>query len=337
MLDAQAIEQYWSVQDALARGDAVDAPDWDALFETPAYRWQAGTDATRRKIRDRMKLAFQPDRRPIESALAEAEGYDVIRWEHHLRIRDERDSLGATLEALTESTLIEDAIAIARRYVPADAVEAHAVMTPIRLLFFAPDAIADDGVIYLDLVHAKDRGEGLVRLLAHEFHHEIYTRLSPFPGLDEDAEMYWVLLALTHLHMEGLADRIDKISAPLMPIPGLPTSYIEQYNEYYQAAPAALAAFDTALVELAHTENRGEAALAAWNLFHLNGHPEGFYMANTIAAAQGDAALLEDVGDPFAFVRRFQSVRPVFSDEALDVLTALEAELLLMRGVKQAR
>jgi hypothetical protein len=50
-------------------------------------------------------------------------------------------------------------------------------------------------------------------------------------------------------------------------------------------------------------------------------------MVDTVAAAQGADVLLEDLGDPFAFLRRFQAVRPTCSASSLAYLDALEADL----------
>ena len=299
------------------------------MFATAGYQWQAGDDATRDRIRQRMLTAFDPDRTLIEDAAANADGYDEIRWHHFMRIRDQRAAIEQYYTQLVDSDIIRDALILVQEYLPPGTVQLDAWTVPVRLLFFGPDAFAGDDAIYVDLLHAMDRDDELVLLLAHEFHHEYYTQMTPFPSLDSDAELYWIMHALRQLHQEGIADQIDKRTFPLTDQKGLSPQYKQNFNEYYRDTPQTLEQFDAALIAMARTDgDRTELARSAWNLMHYGAHPEGFYMANVIREAQGSAALLENVGDPFAFIRRFQSVDPVFSDEAMAFLATLEAEVL---------
>jgi hypothetical protein len=319
--------QHWVIQDRLARAEPVDEADWDTLFATTAIRWLADDEATRTRIRDRMVIAFGADRAPLETELSAAEGEAATRWEHYRRMRDEREALGEFFDTLLASDVIDEALSGAQRHLPPGTIRPAEWAVPVHLTFFWPDAFADDGAIYLDLIHARDKGDDLALLLAHEFHHEAYAMLSPYERLAEEAEYHWVVRSLEKLHLEGLADRIDKGGYPLAAGNGWTPGYVEQYNAWYGDAPQTLALFDAALSRVADAEDRAAAAREAWDLLHLGAHPEGLFMADTIAAAQGADALLADVGDPFAFLRRFDSVRPTFSPETLAFLARVEAQL----------
>ncbi len=142
----------------------------------------------------------------------------------------------------------------------------------------------------------------------------------------------WILHALRQLHLEGSADRIDKGPYPIAELPGI-AGYADAYNQHYREAPETLARFNLALEALARGEGEPDAAHEAWSLFHFGAHPSGLFMAATTVDALGPEAILADLGDPFAFLRRFQSVQPVFSDEALAFLNQLESEL---RGATRA-
>lgn len=203
-----------------------------------------------------------------------------------MRMRDERAELEAYARSLRASTVLENALAIARDDLPPGVVDPQAVTARVHLVLFWPDAFIDDGAIFLDLIDARDRGERLELFLAHEFHHDCYALASTLPALPDDDPAHWVLLALSKLHMEGLADRIDKGGFPLQDLPGGSPGYAADCNRYDRAAPQTLARLDAAL-----------------------------------------AGLLEDLGDPFAFLRRFQAVRPRFSASTLESLDALEADL----------
>ncbi len=326
LLDTSAVERFWEIQDRLASGVPVDDDAWDALFATPAFRWHASDEETRKRTRQRMELAFQPDRAPVEAEAARAEGYAAILWQHYLRIRDDREALAIYHAELKSSRVIEDALAIAQQALPSGIVKPQEWSTPVRLLFFGPDAFAGDDAIYLDLVQARGQDQNLAHLLAHEFHHDYYDRVGTLAPLDEDSPWYWIVHAVRQLHMEGTADRIDKQQYPIQQRRGDLPGYADEYNRYYRETPQTLAQFDAALIEIARAGEGAEIAREAWRLFHYGAHPEGFFMANTIARAQGPEALIEDLGDPFAFVRRFQSVSPVFSDDALALLARVEAD-----------
>ncbi|MHC5066246.1 MAG: DUF5700 domain-containing putative Zn-dependent protease [Planctomycetota bacterium] len=329
LLNGSAVEKFWVIQDLLAADAPVSEEAWDAMFATPGYQWQAPDTATRQRIRDRMEIAFDPDRSRIETAIAESEGFATIRWQHFARIRDERAALGRYYGMLREMELMADALALAQEHLPPGIVFEEPWKTPVHLLFFGPDAFAGDGAVYLDLLQAMDREEQLVLLLAHEFHHEFYAALSPLPQVEKDSDPYWIVHALRQLHQEGIADLIDKGPFPLTGLKGLPPEYMANFNRHYREAPQTLERFDELLRDYARAEvDRAELAGEAWGLMHYGAHPEGYYMANTIRKAQGSAALIEDVGDPFAFFRRFQTVEPLFSEETMVYLTELEAELL---------
>ena len=203
-----------------------------------------------------------------------------------MRMRDERAELEAYARSLRASTVLENALAIARDDLPPGVVDPQAVTARVHLVLFWPDAFIDDGAIFLDLIDARDRGERLELFLAHEFHHDCYALASTLPALPDDDPAHWVLLALSKLHMEGLADRIDNGGFPLQDLPGGSPGCAADCNRYDRAAPQTVARLDAAL-----------------------------------------AGLLEDLGDPFAFLRRFQAVRPTFSASTLESLDALEADL----------
>ena len=326
-LDTRGLAAFWKIQDQIALGRVVPDADWKALFATPAFQWQAPDDRVRGLIRERMQLAFQPDSAPLKEVIAGAEGYAATRWKHYSRMRELRMELELFLERLEESSIMRDSLILARQYMPSGSAKGMQWRTPVRLLLFGPDAIAGKDAIYVDLIEAYDQGADFQRLLAHEFHHLLYAFDSPLPALGEEQPRYWLVLALTQLHKEGLADRIDKRRAPLEPRAGGVPNYVEDFNAYYARAQETLTAFDRMLTKCMSAEDPAQVEREAWSLLHFNGHVEGFYMANRIAEVQGAEALLEDVGDPFSFLRRFDSVQPTFSKETLAWIAACEAEL----------
>ena len=329
LLDESAITSFWSIQDQLMAGESVAESSWDTLFSTAAFQWQAPNEAIRVRIRDRMLIAFDKSPIPLQEALGSAEGYDVIRWNHYRRMREGRQELGQYLLDLQGSDILESSLDQAQQHLPEGEVDLASWSTPVRLLFFAPDALTDSGVVYLDLLEAADRGEDLSLLLGHEFHHAFYQARNPHSSRPEDSKHYWINLAVTKMHMEGLADRIDKRQYPLGEIPGGQPGYEDEFNRHYANAQLTLESFDQAVARAATADPQDQqsAELEAWGLLHFSGHVEGFYMVNTVADALGAAVLLEDIGAPFDFIRKFQDVRPTFSPDSMRYLEDVESQL----------
>ncbi len=329
-VDDAAIREFWRIQDALAEGVELADDAWQPMFDTTAYRWLAARADQQQRIRQRMRIAFQPDRSQVLDWVAAADGYEAVLRGHYLRMRDERRELEAWVSAMAQRSTMTEAMALARQHLPAEVPPEGTPPPPVYLALWGPDAFGDDAV-YVDALKARDLGEHLPLLVAHEFHHVFYTGASPLPELPQEHESYWLLHTLRQLHLEGLADRIDKKSYPIASSPGDTAGYAANFNRYYDTAPRTLRSFDAALRTMAREPERvADLARKAWGLFHYGAHPEGFFMANTVAAALGPRALLADVGDPFAFVRRFHSVTasdPVFSDEAMEFLARIEASL----------
>jgi len=336
LLDGAAAERFWELQDQIATGEWVGDNSWDAMFATPAYQWQASDEEARDNIRLRMRTAFVPDRSFIEKSAYHAQGYTKIRWQHFMLIRDQRADLELYYQQLHDGDIIREALTLVQEYLPPNTVQLESWTMPVRLLFFGPDAFAGEDAIYVDLLHAMERDDEFVLLLAHEFHHEYYAQLTPFAAPDADAEFFWLMHAMQRLHQEGVADLIDKRNFPLKSQKGLSRAYIANFNQYYRDARRTLKQFDDALLAMSRADgDRSELARNAWKLLHYGAHPEGFYMADVIRKAQGRAALLEDIGNPFAFIRRFQSVDPVFSDEAMAFLDALEVDAPRLTGAAE--
>ena len=108
--------------------------------------------------------------------------------------------------------------------------------------------------------------------------------------------------------------------------------YAERFLTAVAAAPEVIAGLDSLLAaaEEAPPARRLDIGTAAAELVPMSGHPTGCFMARLIREQYGDEGLIVDVGNPFAFCRRYHDAAirsgqaPVWSDAALAQLRSLE-------------
>jgi hypothetical protein len=229
---------------------------------------------------------------------------------------------------------IGDSIALslqlAAKYLPKGVVDQNPPPF-IGFAIFSDDGYAVDGGVLLDPLFVKE--EGLVPLLAHEFHHvftstldrTIRPRFGATPPPDAPLAM-----PLIHLRNEGIADLIDK-PHPLPVRPGPLGWYAPKYNEVYSRSPAILRSLDS-LLAVARTSpaQSGNVAEMARGLLWSNSHPTGAYMARTIHETFGTDSLFPGLYNPFAFLRAFSSAQvkrgnaPAWSPLALELIADME-------------
>jgi hypothetical protein len=144
---------------------------------------------------------------------------------------------------------------------------------------------------------------------------------------------------LDQIQAEGIADQIDK--APWFDPErsgDLPTGrqgYARRFKDAVAATPGLIVELDSLIQAMSEAQSGERTGLAEEiaELVPMSGHPTGFFMARLIRAELGDARLLEEIGNPFAFCRvyheaaqRSKSDVPTFSEMGLAYLVGLEAQ-----------
>jgi hypothetical protein len=344
--DLSGIEQFLEITALLSEDLEPSVAQWDELFNTSGYRTLRDHESGYNPdfFKKRFNLVFRPSMRDqLEARLSQLEKSRASSWydgmeyrvlRHYCRVRDARSELLTQCESFRNSAMCEEACRLAAEYLPAGAMDSIAEFS---FLIFAPDARGYSPIL-LDLgyvmFHPNHTG-----LVAHELHHYYIHKLWKFNSEEVDEQDHQLLHSLGQIYKEGIADQIDK---PALHYSGEHTDPLDEersraYRLLVQNTPALLHKLDEFLADMAlHPDKRYELGRRFAAAVPQSGHPTGFYMARTIVEELGKEALVKDVGNPFAFVRKFnRAVKKKgpeyvsFSDEAMFVIARLEKKYVV--------
>ncbi len=331
-IDYSGIDAFYRIADILAKDTEPTEAEWAAMLATPGYRM---VEIDNRGIRGRIDLALKPSRRAERDSVLKTDGAASRAVNHLIAAVADRQGILATRRVLERSIADSIARASARtaRFLPAGTVER--IGTPfIAFAVFADDGYAEEPGVLLDPLYVEK--QGLVDLLAHEFHHCFTGHLDRTRSRAElmslrppptDIGLFFVVM---HLRNEGIADQVDK-TYPLPTQAGMEW-YSKGYNEAYPRTPARLRSLDSLLAIAAdHPEDVRSLVAPAQRLFWSNGHPNGAYMAREIVETFGVDSLFPGLYDPIAFARTYASAErkrgnpPPFSEKTMKLFDAMAA------------
>lgn len=322
--DLTGVDQFWAVADRLA-ADSEPAPSqWRRLFDTPAYR-QLDREVRLQRF---LRLAYQPSAQQARDSILRLGGYEAHVLEHLQRVLTERAALLRFRDALAASDLVGSASDLAQAYLPPGQITRRPPPT-ISFGFYGPEAYGATEGITVDLLFALDRGDFLLPILGHEVHHVHVADLTGLRLPEQSSPAFVLLQALRNLVNEGTADRIN-LHFPVEP-PAMTPTAAPVYNAAYDSARATLAGLDTlfARIDGDSATMRATGTLVSARLVHA-GHPVGAYLAERIEGIAGRQALIDALGNPFAFLRAYNdaewrgSGRRIFSPASLAFLARLE-------------
>lgn len=349
----EGIDRFYAVADTIAAGREPSAAAWDALFAAPGYaRYLAADSARAAEFADRVRLAFDPARGDeVTDALSALHPFNGRPLVAVLAARERRTDIEAFRRSLATGDLIGEAVPEAARLLP----EGSDPALPVVFHIYTGDGTGLSDRIIMDLTLAEKMGrEGTRLFVAHELHHGVRDGLSALrmPERSEDPRHY-LLVALNQLQVEGVADRVDKMTmlsdeararvAADTTVSGRAFAaarafYEPAYAGAYAGTPSTIVRLDSLIRAAARADAAddeaalAEAAEATYRSLLLNGHPNGYFMANAIADALGERALIDDVANPFAFVRLYNRAAergddglPTFSAESMAYLIRLES------------
>lgn len=329
-VDYSGIDAFYRIADILAKDIEPSEREWAGLLATPGYRM---VEIDNEGIRSRIDLALKPSRRAERDSILRTTSGLAHVLKHLMDAMSDRQRILATRKALEVSIAdsISHATARTARFLPPGTVD-RASIPFIAFAVFAEDGYAEQPGVLLDPLDVAD--EGLVDLIAHEFHHcyagamdrtlprEQLMAMRPPPS---DLGLYFVFF---HLRNEGIADQVDK-TYPL-PTQGGYEYYAKGYNEAYPRTPVLLRSLDSMLTIVAdHPDNGRAVAGPAQRLFWSNGHPNGAYMAREIVETFGVDSIFPGLYDPIAFARTYAWAErkrgnpPPFSDTTMRLLDTM--------------
>lgn len=341
-LDWSGVEAFWRIHAVLAADQEPTPVQWDSLFATPGYALLQERERRRDALVRAFRLAYRPSlRAQLDSATAREDWVAFVL--PHLRdVPLRRDSVVRFRGEIERDALFDQARERAQSFLPAGTT--RRVPAPSVSILYFKDARGYERILIdpLYLMRVPDR----VQLIGHELHHyyrnKIATHTRPFGG----DLLAW---AIANVETEGVAGLVDKAAVPEMTDAEMerryrvPASlaYFKSYRHEYARSNEWLR-FTQHMLERIAAHPDSAATLGAHLHRELpdNGRAMGAFMATVIIEQLGHDALLQVVGDPFAFWERYdQAARQTggraaaLSDTAMQVIRRLRlAYRILLRN-----
>lgn len=325
-VDVLGVDHFWAVADRLAADSEPSPEAWRRLLDAPAYR-QLNRDA---RLQRMLRLAYQPSAQLTRDSILRTGSYDAHVLEHLRRVPTERARLQRFRDSLISVDLVSAAGHLAQAYLPPGQLDRRPPPV-IAFGIYGPEAYGAELGITMDLLFALDRGPYLLPILAHEVHHVHVASLTTFRLPERSSPAFVLLQALRNLANEGTADRIN-LRFPVSP-PAMTAAAAPAYNSAYNQAHSTLLGIDSLLTQIGQdTAMLRRAGAELSNRLVYAGHPVGAYMAERIEETLGRQALIEILGNPFAFLRTYNDAeghragRKPFTAATLALVSSLESQ-----------
>lgn len=317
-------------------GKALDENTWDELFSSPGYKnylvyrdsvWKKNLikeamftvfdDSNSSKLDSLMNLTVKLDKNFMKLSLVR----------NFYSIKTNLDEIERYLEETDFSKIFTQADSLALTYLPTRVRKSSADLYPVFIVVSDPDGRVQEKSIILDLNLMFEMGtEGLIKFIAHEFHHN-------YRGLLVSTYDSPLMEELNKLHQEAIADLIDKKKPPREKLGLFPQSIVDTYNEDYLNTPNNLRTLDSLVVGY----STGEIDETVFNdrikgYFKFGGHTTGIYMSFLINETIGKEQLIESCDNPVEFLTIYNSVAKglkneyIFSDSFIDYIVELKAQ-----------
>jgi hypothetical protein len=331
-LDWSGVEAFWRIHAVLAADEEPTTAQWDSLFATPGYALLQERERRRDALVRAFRLAYRPSlRAQLDSATAREDWVAFVL--PHLRdVPLRRDSVARFRGEIERDALFDQARERAQRLLPAGTTQ-HVPAPSVSVLYFK-DARGYERILIdpLYLMRVPDR----VELVGHELHHYYRNKIArPTRPFGNDL-LAW---AIANVETEGVAGLVDKSAVPDMSDAELerryrvPASlaYFKSYRHEYARSNEWLRFTQDMLERIAaHPDSSATLGARLHRELPDNGRAMGAFMATVIIEELGHEALLEAVGDPFAFWERYnQAARQTgnraaaLSDTAMQVIRRL--------------
>jgi hypothetical protein len=332
-MDFSGMDHFWEITETLKQNQRPSGAQWEAFFDTPGYRalaeWGWGP-----RIRKRMRLAFMPSKQEARADTLESDGRALRKYRRVTTRESDLHQVQSELQS-RDRAMLEEAFDLASEFLP-EGASARCQAPPVAFVIFGSGGRGSSEAVVVNLLSFSKRTgpKQQEQYLAHELHHAFREHIVEVPLPEREDPAWNMLQAISQLETEGVADQIDK--EPLLrDVESYPARYKSRakgYQKYVANAPERLRRVDSLTQAIAEApsmiEEDGEAILKT---LPLSGHPDGYYMAEVIEEQYGREALIETVGHPFDFLRRYNRAAKqsgeehyTFSEKAMGFFETLE-------------
>jgi hypothetical protein len=314
-VDWSTMDAFWPIVDTLAADREPGAASWDRLFASEGFAAMLRRERRRETYTQVLRVAFKPSLRDSLPLVAARSGWH----QYHVPLIAAIPQHRAAAERLREegrglASLVDSALALAAEWLP----EGSVARFPVARIAWAPIAgnRGYPGHLILDpMQFVQDPRR--VHMLGHELHHHYRALITrPLRPLGDDLAAW----ALLNVENEGSAGQVDKrpltrmssaAVAALFPGSDPVSEYYRDYPNVFAASPRWLRVADSLLARFTVVRDsvqRVALARALHGALPDQGRAMGSWMFDRIAEADGHAAAVALVGDPFAFWRVYQRV-----------------------------
>lgn len=323
----ETAERLIYMMKAASDGVMPTEQDWENLFALDGYKTAFSKRKDAQEWHDNIKNAFliQFDanrKAELDSIVKKGVGFDspfssFFVYNFHL-VNDKLDELVDFMEKLDMDKIVKKADKMVRQYLPKNADLFNAKFGNIHFVLWDGEGRAWPNGIYLDLNLALVEGkEGLIKTLAHEFHH-IYMSSILESMYKQDSKDH-ALMAIMWNQQEGTADMINKPVMPVKQMGVYDETVVKTYNDDYFSTPQALQELDSLTCQYLAGKITKKQYRKARECAHFEGHTTGDYMVFLIRDQLGKKAAIECFGDFAQFVRLYNEAARkagtyVFSD-----------------------
>lgn len=331
--DFSGLDAFWAVFDTLSADAEPSDRLWDELWSTPGYALLDEREHRRSDLTRAFRLAFTPSRASERTAALDEDSWVGYVLSHLLNVEARRGDIEAFQRTAAEGSLLAEAKRRAQEYLPPGAVDV--ARAEVSFIIFR-DARGFDRIL-LDPLYLLSIRHGNL-MLGHELHHRYRGELAvPYGGLGED----WTAWTLTTTEQEGIAGMVDKRDVPGMTDDELHAlypladdhAYFSNYQIEYARSNQWLAWTEAMLERIAADPNDESLAMRFHRGIPDGGRIMGAFMAATIEDELGRDALIEVVGDPFAFWALYNDAASRTEGRAF----VLSAEAMSMIAEKRRR
>lgn len=329
-IDFNGLDKFWAISDELSADQLPSDLQWEALFDTACYR-KIRQVYPETQMKQWFKIALMPSLdRDRDSALSIG-NYQSMIINHLINARLSKLAIRSFIDSLKQQPFLENALVLTQSYLPENFVQANKdLYPPVAFGIFEPDGKADSEIIAIDAAFAMRID--FHRFLAHEAHHFFMGKIRKEMREASEADTY-VLRSIRQLHLEGIADLIDKKQILDLPdtLEEKDNWYSFHYRRHYKAARETLKKVDSLIAKIHSSSASEETGKKIWNSFHFGTHPEALHMALLIESTFGKEHIIKDLSNPFEFLRSYQKAAisapekgHVFSKNTLEFFDYLE-------------